>query len=464
MLSNNKYIHSVYLIIDIALISFCFYIPYRLNLSIVPQDLVGRQLYLTAFSLWLVCLILILNNLRLYRTSRNLSITSEIFAIGKGVGYSSILSALFIFILKIDIFSRVVFIESTLALFLVLSFWRFIKRIFVRRLVASGHSNFNVLIVGIDSQTEFLIQEIINNPFLGLKIIGILDDKKTGDFAGFKILGGFERLEYAIKKHFVDEVFISGLVCGNSVQDVISRCIKLGKTVRLFVDNFGAVPQKLSINYLGVLPLVTYFEEASAGVYTIVKRVLDFLVSMVLLILLSPLFILVAILIKLESNGPIFHISRRSGKKGRVFYCYKFRSMVHNAESMKHGLRPKSEVDGPIFKIKQDPRITRLGRFLRKYSLDELPQLFNVFIGDMSLVGPRPFPVEESDKIEYYHSPRLNIRPGITGLAQVKGRSDLRFNKWMRWDIWYANNLSIGLDIKIVLWTIPAVVKAKGAY
>jgi lipopolysaccharide/colanic/teichoic acid biosynthesis glycosyltransferase len=192
--------------------------------------------------------------------------------------------------------------------------------------------------------------------------------------------------------------------------------------------------------------------------------VIDILVSGVLLILFFPFLALIACVIKLESKGSVFYSSRRSGKKGKAFDCYKFRSMVDKADELKQSLRVKSEADGPIFKIKRDPRVTRLGHFLRKYSLDELPQLFNVFIGDMSLVGPRPFPVEESDKIEYRHIARLNISPGITGLAQIKGRSDLKFNNWMRWDIWYTNNLSLGLDIKILLLTLPAVIKAQGVY
>jgi lipopolysaccharide/colanic/teichoic acid biosynthesis glycosyltransferase len=138
--------------------------------------------------------------------------------------------------------------------------------------------------------------------------------------------------------------------------------------------------------------------------------------------------------------------------------------MIKDADSRKESLMNRSEVEGPIFKIRNDPRLTRMGRFLRKFSFDELPQLINVLKGDMSLVGPRPFPVEESSKVEYRHIPRLNIRPGITGLAQVKGRSDLKFNNWMRWDIWYVENWSLGLDLKILLWTIPAVLNGKGAY
>ncbi|MFA5276429.1 MAG: sugar transferase, partial [Candidatus Omnitrophota bacterium] len=168
--------------------------------------------------------------------------------------------------------------------------------------------------------------------------------------------------------------------------------------------------------------------------------------------------------VKLTNPGPVFFVSKRSGKKGMAFDMYKFRSMVKDAEKQRDALSDKSEVKGPIFKIKQDPRLTRIGKILRKYSLDELPQLFNILKGDMSLVGPRPFPVAESNKIEYQHIPRLNIRPGVTGLAQVKGRSNLKFNQWMRWDIWYMENWSFGLDIRILLWTIPAVFKGKGAY
>jgi lipopolysaccharide/colanic/teichoic acid biosynthesis glycosyltransferase len=166
----------------------------------------------------------------------------------------------------------------------------------------------------------------------------------------------------------------------------------------------------------------------------------------------------------LESFGPVLYVSKRSGRKGVIFNFYKFRSMVENADNFKNVLKDKSEVKGPIFKIRKDPRLTRVGSFLRKYSLDELPQLINVFKGDMSLVGPRPFPVEESQQIEYKHIPRLNIKPGITGLAQIKGRSDLSFSHWMRWDNWYLHNWSLGLDIKILLWTIPVVLKGKGAY
>jgi lipopolysaccharide/colanic/teichoic acid biosynthesis glycosyltransferase len=229
-------------------------------------------------------------------------------------------------------------------------------------------------------------------------------------------------------------------------------------------EHFGLPYSQVKLDYIGVIPLLTYFEESVYGARNTVKRLLDIFVSGSILIFFLPFLVLIACLIKIESSGPVFYISKRSGRKGIVFDFYKFRSMVNGADNHKKSLREKSEVTGPIFKIKKDPRLTRVGKFLRKYSIDELPQLINVLKGDMSLVGPRPFPVEESQQIECKHIPRLNIRPGITGLAQIKGRSDLSFSHWMRWDNWYLHNWSLGLDIKILLWTIPAVLKAKGAY
>jgi exopolysaccharide biosynthesis polyprenyl glycosylphosphotransferase len=464
MLRQNRYIYLFYIFIDLLLISICFYASFHLNLSVIPQEPEARKLYLTVFIIWAICLFYIFNIFSLYRTPRETGIINEVFIAGKGVVYSAVLAVLFIFILKINIFSRAVFLESTAFLIFALSIWRLIKRLLVRTLISGGRLIRNVLIIGANSETELLIQETADNPYLGLKIAGLLDNKKSGDFLGFRILGGVDKLEYAVKKYFIDEIFITKQACGDSIHDVISRCAGLGKTIRILIDDFNLSSRKLNLNYLGPFSLLTYYSDESFKPYAVFKRLVDVLVSGLLLILLFPIFILITCAIKFDSRGPIFFSSRRSGKKGRVFNCYKFRSMVDKAEDLKQGLRPRSEVDGPIFKIKQDPRITRIGRFLRRYSLDELPQLFNVFIGDMSLVGPRPFPVEESDKIEYRHISRLNIRPGITGLAQIKGRSDLTFNNWMRWDIWYANNISIGLDIKILLWTIPAVIRAKGAY
>lgn len=464
MLRNNRYIHFFYLIIDIFLISIAFAIPYFINPSLVPHDLVGQRAYLAVFSFWGICLIFILNNMHLYSTIRYLNIIEESLMAIRGIGYATVIAALFVYLVKAHIFSRTVFIESVFLLMAFIVLWRVIKRICVRKLINKGFSNYNVLIIGAGGETELILQEINDNHFLGLRVKGILDDKHSGDFCGVKILGKVNDLEHIVKKYFIDEIYVTEYSGGMSINDFLAKCGKTGKAVRLIIDNFGLPFQKLNLNYLGAIPVITCFQGEQVKADSVIKRIFDIFVAGLILYLLSPIFIAISIFIKLESRGSIFYLSKRSGKKGAIFNFYKFRSMIHNADRLKEQIRHRSEVDGPIFKIKKDPRLTKVGAFLRRYSLDEFPQLINVLKGDMSLVGPRPFPVEESEKIEYKHIPRLNIRPGITGLAQVKGRSSLKFSQWMRWDNWYVNNWSLGLDIKILLWTIPAVLKSKGAY
>ena len=194
------------------------------------------------------------------------------------------------------------------------------------------------------------------------------------------------------------------------------------------------------------------------------KRVIDVVGSGLGIILLSPLLLFIAVLIRLTSPGPVLYIQKRSGLNGRKFVLYKFRSMYKGAHERLAELAHKNEVSGPIFKIKNDPRITPVGKFLRKFSLDELPQLFNVFAGQMSLVGPRPPLPKEVNQYETWQRRRLSMRPGITCLWQISGRNKIKFDEWMKLDLEYIDNWSLGLDFKILLKTIPAVLFAKGAY
>lgn len=465
MFKAKSRVYFLYLLIDVTFITLSFYLPFRFNADLVPHYSAGIKSYLSAYFFWSAILLFFLHNFLLYYTDRYLSIFDEWLKVVKCVLFSSILTALFLYILKIDIFSRLVFLESTLALLLTLSVWRTIKRAYVRYLVQRGYANYNILVIGAGTIGVALIEEIKAFPYLGIRPIGFLDDTKTGQVNGIQILGRVSELEQIANKYFIDEIYVTIPSERKIAGEIIQKGAKLGKTVRIVAEHFNMPYRQVQLNYIGAVPLMTYFEKAGHRVEdSIIKRSMDILVSLLLMVFLLPLFIIIAILIKMESPGPVFYISRRSGKKGISFDLYKFRSMVKDADSYKQTLRSKSEVEGPIFKIRNDPRLTRIGKILRKYSLDELPQLINVSRGDMSLVGPRPFPVEESDAIEYNHIPRLNIKPGITGLAQVKGRSDLKFNNWMRWDIWYVENWTLGLDMKILLWTIPAVLKGKGAY
>ncbi|MEZ4727796.1 MAG: sugar transferase [Caldilineaceae bacterium] len=194
------------------------------------------------------------------------------------------------------------------------------------------------------------------------------------------------------------------------------------------------------------------------------KRGLDLLLATIALLLLFPLMLLTALAIRIESPGPVIFRQTRVGKWGKPFICYKFRSMCIDAETRKHDLLKHNEVDGPIFKMQADPRITRIGRIIRKLSIDELPQLFNVLQGDMSLVGPRPPVPQEVKQYKFDHLRRLDAIPGLTGLQQVSGRSDLSFERWVELDMQYIAHQSLRKDIEILLKTIPAVILGKGAY
>lgn len=464
MYKSNRQVRIIYLFTDIAVIIFSFCFVAKLNPNLLPGSAIGIKSYLSIYLFWVFVLVAFLHNSHLYYTDRYLSISSEWLKVGRCVLLSAVLTALFVFILKFDIFSRVVFIESAVTLFLCLSIWRMLKRIYIRQLIVNGYANYNILIVGAGRVGLTLADEIKVYPYLGIRMVGFLDDIRTDEREGARVLGKISDLEQVAKKYFIDEIYVTIPSERGITAEIIQKGAKLGKTVRVVADHFGLSYSLGGLNYIGAIPLLVYFEKSEHGSESWIKRLLDIVISGLVLILLIPLFMVIAFVIKLESPGPVLYIAKRSGRKGVIFSFYKFRSMIKNADRLKEQIRHKSEVDGPIFKIKKDPRFTKIGAFLRRYSLDELPQLINVLKGDMSLVGPRPFPVEESNNIEYKHIPRLNIRPGITGLAQIKGRSSLKFSQWMRWDNWYVNNWSLGLDIKILLWTIPVVLKGKGAY
>jgi exopolysaccharide biosynthesis polyprenyl glycosylphosphotransferase len=212
-------------------------------------------------------------------------------------------------------------------------------------------------------------------------------------------------------------------------------------------------------------PLLIFRTTPESSWHGVVKMLMDLIGSFVLLILCSPLLLAIAIAIKCTSRGPVFFRQQRSGHNGRPFTLYKFRTMVTNAEQYRHELEAMNEMSGPVFKLTKDPRVTPIGKTLRKYSLDELPQLWNVFLGEMSLVGPRPLPVDEVKRFsDLAHRRRLSVKPGLTCLWQIGGRNKISdFKDWVRLDLEYIDNWSLWLDLKILLYTIPAVLRGTGA-
>ena len=273
------------------------------------------------------------------------------------------------------------------------------------------------------------------------------------------------QVEKALAEYAIDEVIFTDVIeVVSEVQELVAHCALQGVRTTIAADFFSIGLVKSELSYFGSMPLIHFQTPPGDRWELVVKRILDVVISFCGLILLSPFFILIALLIKLNSKGPVFFVQSRMGLHGRIFNLLKFRSMVENAEEQLIDLADHNEMKGPAFKMKNDPRITGLGNFLRKYSLDELPQLFNVLIGDMSLVGPRPPVPVEVGQYAVSERRRLSMRPGITCTWQVSGRNEIKdFESWVKVDSEYIDNWSLMNDFKLLYKTFPAVLSGRGA-
>lgn len=285
-----------------------------------------------------------------------------------------------------------------------------------------------------------------------------------------RILGGMDELDSIIQQYKVDTVVLSsrGLEREDALE-LTTRCAQMGLHVMQIPFTWGIVSPRLSFAQMGELQLIDLSSLSYPSVGNTFKRVSDLLIGSILLLLLLPLMTVLALWVKLSDPGPVFYCSNRIGKDGRVFSFWKFRSMVVDADQQRDALADKNESDGRLFKMQNDPRVTSVGRVLRRWSLDELPQIWNVIRGDMNLVGPRPLPegdlegIDDDREIAYWFELRHKVPPGITGLWQVSGRSELGFKEMVHLDISYIQNWSPWLDLKILLATVPAVLKGRGA-
>jgi exopolysaccharide biosynthesis polyprenyl glycosylphosphotransferase len=276
-----------------------------------------------------------------------------------------------------------------------------------------------------------------------------------------------DQLSTVIADEPVDEVLIALPIhkYGPLVDTIVRHCEEQGIIVRVRTEMFNTGVARSYTDELEGVPVVTIQSGPQDSWQLIAKRLIDILGSAGLLLLLAPIFAIVTVLIRLDSAGPILFAQERVGLNKRRFRMLKFRTMLDGADQQQLVLEHLNEAEGPVFKIRNDPRITRVGRILRRFSIDELPQLFNVLKGDMSLVGPRPLPVRDVNRINVqWHKRRFSIKPGITCLWQVNGRSNIGFNDWVRMDLDYIDKWSLGLDLKILMKTIPVVLRGPGAY
>jgi exopolysaccharide biosynthesis polyprenyl glycosylphosphotransferase len=317
----------------------------------------------------------------------------------------------------------------------------------------------NVLIVGAGGAGRRVSSYVEQSSAGDRKVCGFLDDDRP---LGNGVLGRVSDLARVARREFVDEVILAAPRHSNLTRQVLNEAKRLRLDVEIVPDLSGFAPARLEIEQVGGLPLVCLHAERLPALSLLFKRGLDVLVACVGILGLLPLLAGIALWIKLDSEGPVIYCAERAGRKGKLFRCYKFRTMINSADAVKANLKKSNQRSGPFFKIANDPRVTRAGRYLRRYSLDELPQLWNVLRGEMSLVGPRPHPLDDVAEYETEHLARLDVTPGLTGLWQVTARRDPSFQRGMELDREYIRNWSLGLDIRILLKTVAAVVQGSG--
>jgi exopolysaccharide biosynthesis polyprenyl glycosylphosphotransferase len=347
-----------------------------------------------------------------------------------------------------------------------LSLRRLVYRVLIYRRFERGVGTRNVLILGTGPEAHALRHHLESIRHLGYTFKGFIEFPGPGSsFAASSgdVVGTLDTMFDHARKQFVDEIFFTAPCERGIVQEVLAQARTQGVDLRVVPDMYDGLAWNSPIEYIGQFPTIPLHFGHVPEIGLMMKRVLDILFSSLVLVVLSPVVLAIAIAIKLDSAGPIFYYSERIGKKGRVFRCTKFRTMVRDAEKRRAEVMHMNERDGVLFKISNDPRITKLGRFLRKYSLDELPQFLNVLRGDMSVVGPRPPIGSEVREYKLSHLRRLDVTPGITGLWQVQARQDPSFDNYISLDVAYIENWSIWLDLKIIMRTIIVVFAGTGS-
>ena len=472
---NSKFwIRLAYLAADCVLIHLGFFIAFKLRYDwrLSPEQ--GEffdapfSAYYLAEAVLLAVLLAVVTRRGLYRLKRGTGWLDEVGIIVNGSTIAIAVLVMVFYIFRPGVTSRVMLFYAWVTVTALMSVMRLGVRWGIARQRKRGIGLQRVLVVGAGRMGKMIMQQLAGRPGLGYVLAGFCDDvawAQRADFGRFQCLAPLDELQRVIAEHAVDEVIIALPSAEHErVLRIVGLCEECGVGFSLVPDTFDLTLGTLEVDHIAGIPLIGLREHALHGFNRFIKRSIDVVVSAMALLVMAVPMALVALAVKLDSRGPVFLPQERVGLNGHVFRVYKVRSMHVGAEQMLKDLETNNEAGGVIFKMKNDPRRTRVGRIIRKLSLDEVPQLRNVLMGDMSLVGPRPpFPAEVA-LYEDWHKRRLEVVPGLTGLWQVSGRSDLPFDEMVMLDLYYIENWSLGLDLKIILRTIPAVVTMRGAY
>jgi len=422
------------------------------------------------FAAWALTWYLILRHFGLYRSRRVGLMTSEWWNITKAVSVGTLLLASAALVLHLAAVNRVFLAAFFVVGLLGTIITRTLLRAFLGEIRRGGRNLRNLVIVGCGRRGAEIGKEIRNRPDFGYLLLGYIDDIPAPDNplhgSPEKLLGSTDEMREILTSHEVDEVVISLPIKSRyeTISELIVLCEELSIVVRIQADFFESHLVNAFIDDFEDKPVITLRAHAPSAGAAAIKRLVDLVGSAFALVLLSPVMAIIALAIKLDSSGPVFFAQNRIGLKRKKFRLVKFRTMSVDAEDEIAELEAQNEVAGAAFKMKNDPRVTRVGRILRKLSLDELPQFWNVFWGDMSLVGPRPLPIRDVERFDRaWQKRRFSVKPGITCLWQINGRHEIDFEHWMELDLEYINNWSLSMDFDILLKTIPAVLKGTGA-
>lgn len=471
--SSHRAVRNLTVLSDLVLINLAFVfaylvryefqLPFETTFRIPYVDYLGQQLLLT-----LLLAITFVQN-KVWRRRRGEFLIDEISRVTYATATGVALMMAVTFFFRPLAFSRLLLVWALLFIIIFISLGRLTRRGILTACYRRNIGIDRVLVVGSGEAGRSVIRTLLARPDLGFQLLGYVDDGSTENNIGLgrvPNLGSWTRLPQ-ILAHYpqMHTVFIAlPAEMHPQMQNVLFICQHHGVHARVVPDLFQLSLNRVEINNMAGIPMLSVRQVPISRTSLALKRAIDLALTLVLALPVLLLTALIAVAIRLESPGPVFYWQERVGKNGRRFDMLKFRSMVVDAEDQQAALEQMNEASGPIFKIKKDPRITRVGRIIRRLSLDELPQLYNILVGDMSFVGPRPPLPSEVEKYESWQMRRLEVTGGLTGLWQISGRSDLTFDEGCLLDIYYIENWSLTLDFRLILQTIPYLLSGRGAY
>ncbi len=450
--------------------SLAYIVRYKLQWfrSVEPAFAVSFGEYLPAMAAYLAFLLFTFYLSDVYPCQRGRSWVEEVYAIGLATMAGTAVLIIVNLFFSATLLSRLLFLYAALMVTILLAVSRLFIQIGRGHLRQYGVGVERVVLVGAGEVGRMVMRTVAARPDYGYQLIGFLDDnpsKGNTDIGPFKALGSLDNVDAVLNTVGIDSVIIClPWQSHRRIQSILRLCDHRGVRAQVVPDLFQLTKNQMKVEDLNGIPLISTREVSIQGWNLVVKRLFDTAVSVAMLLIGAPFLLLIAVAIRLDTPGPVIYSQRRVGRHGKLFKCYKFRSMIVGAEEMQSDFETMNEASGPLFKLRNDPRRTRVGQVLRRYSLDELPQLINVLRGEMSLMGPRPNLPDEVEKYREWHKRRLSVSPGITGLWQVSGRSDLTFDEMVLLDIYYVENWNLFLDLSILLRSVPAVIRARGAY